>query len=701
MGKSSPKAPQAPDPVATAQAQGAMNRETAIANANLNRINQYTPQGSLVFNQIGTNADGTPRYESRQTYSPEQQRLYEQQMAVSNALSGLAGDNITRVAQAQAKPFTYEGMTPIQTSINAGGIQSGYASGGPVRQAYDAGGNIQRQVANAGAINTGYGSGGDIQRQVANAGNINTGYGSGGDIQRQIASAGDVTRGYASGGDIQRQVADAGAVARDYASGGNIQRGLDFSGLSGLPGINDFGAEARRVQDAVYQQATSRLDPQWQQQERQLAAQLAAKGVSENSEAYRRAFDQMARQRTDAYNQATFSGIQAGGQEQSRLFGLALSGRQQGAAETQAAGSFANQAQAQAEAQAAARAGFGNAAQQQQYAQNMQSAQFGNTAQAQAEAQAAARAGFANEAQAQQYGQNANNAQFANTAQAQAEAQAAARAQFGNVAQQQQYGQNLQSAQFGNTAQAQAEAQAAARAQFGNEAQQQLFGQNLQGGAFANAAQQQQNQQNLDAANFGNAAQQQQTAQNAALAAFGNQAQQQGFGQAQANAAFNNQARQQQIQEAAYLRNMPLNDIAALLGTGGGVQNPAFADYANVNVAPVDYSGLVQNNFSNQMQLYQQQQAARNAGLGSIFGLAGNLGAAALMGSDRRLKHGIKAIGELANGIKAYTFSYIGSAVRYFGCMADEVATVCPESVVTTPEGYGMVDYGKVWNYAR
>lgn len=589
MGKKSPTPPAAPDPVATAQAQGQMNRETAVANANLNRINQYTPQGSLVFNQIGTNADGTPKYESRQEYSPEQQKLYEQQMAVSGALSGLASDNISRVAEAQSKPFTYDGMIPLQTGINAGQIQTGYNAGGPIRNSYDAGGQIQQQVGNAGNINTNYASGGDIQRQVGNAGNIQTGYGSGGDIQR----------------------------------------GLDFSGASALPGINDFGAEAQRVQDAVYQQATSRLDPQWQQQERQLASQLAAKGVSENSEAYRRAMDQMSRQRTDAYNQANFSGIQAGGQEQSRLFGLALAGRQQGVGETQAQGAFAN------------------------------------TAQAQAEAQAAARAGFANQAQGQQYGQN------------------------------------LQNAQFANTAQAQAEAQAAARAGFGNEAQQQQFNQNIQGGAFANQAQAQQNQQNADAASFSNSAAQQEAARNAALAAFGNQAQQQGFAQSAAQGQFGNQARQQQIQEAAYLRNMPLNDIAALLGTGGGVQNPQFADYSAVNVAPVDYSGLVQNNFNNQMQIYQQQQAARNSGLGSIFGLAGQLGGAAIMASDRRLKHSIKAIGRLANGLRAYTYSYIGSSLRHFGCMADEVYSVCPQGVLTHPAGYDMVDYREVWNYAR
>jgi hypothetical protein len=584
LGKKAPKAPTPPDPYKTAAAQTEMNRETAIANANLNRINQYTPEGSLEFNQIGVNPDGTPKYESRQAYSPEQQRLYESQNAVSNALSDLSLSNVGRVNDAQSKPFDYSGMTPLQTGIATGELNMGYDPGGQVRQTYDRGGQIQQ----------GYDTGGNIQRQIGDAGNIQDTYGSGGDI------------------------------ARGYASGGDVQKGLDFSKLQGIPGIGDFGAEAQRVQDAVYNQATSRLDPRYEQEQRALGAQLAGKGVSENSEAYRRAMDQFARNKTDAYNQATYSGIQAGGQEQSRLFGLAMGARQQGAAETQTAGQFANQAQQQAEAQSAARAGFGN------------------TAQAQAEAQSAARAAFGNEAQGQRFGQEAQRGAFANAAQGQ------------------QYGQNQ------------------ALAEFANQAQGQQYEQNAQEAQFANAGQGQQN------------------AQNAAQAAFGNTAQGQAYEQAANNAAFNNNARQQQIQEATYLRNLPLNEISALMGASGGVQAPQFANFANVDVANTDYAGLVQNQFANQQAQYNQKLQQQQAGLGSIFGLAGSLGGAAMM-SDRRLKHSFKAIGELASGIKTYVFSYLGQTARQFGVMADEVFKVSPSAVIIRPDGYLMVDYRKVW----
>lgn len=64
------------DPAATAAAQTASNKETAVANANLNRIDQYTPQGSVTYTKIGMNEDGTPKYQSNQTYSPDEQNIF-------------------------------------------------------------------------------------------------------------------------------------------------------------------------------------------------------------------------------------------------------------------------------------------------------------------------------------------------------------------------------------------------------------------------------------------------------------------------------------------------------------------------------------------------------------------------------------------------------------------------------------------------
>lgn len=69
-------APEAPDPKETAAAQAQMNRETAVTQTGLNAQNQYTPQGSLTYSENGTWSDGTPRFSATQTYSPEEQQIF-------------------------------------------------------------------------------------------------------------------------------------------------------------------------------------------------------------------------------------------------------------------------------------------------------------------------------------------------------------------------------------------------------------------------------------------------------------------------------------------------------------------------------------------------------------------------------------------------------------------------------------------------
>lgn len=110
MGKKTPKAPAAPDPVATAAAQTATNKETAIANAQLGMVNQNTPYGKLTYTQRGTSAEGIPQYESNIELSPEQQRLLSmaQQGDLGTAQLGL--DQLSRITNAVSTPFSYGGL---------------------------------------------------------------------------------------------------------------------------------------------------------------------------------------------------------------------------------------------------------------------------------------------------------------------------------------------------------------------------------------------------------------------------------------------------------------------------------------------------------------------------------------------------------------------------------------------------------------
>lgn len=524
MGKSTPKAPEAPDPVATAQAQAEANKDAAITQAGLNRIDQYTPQGSLTYQQIGSWEDGTPRYAQTQAYSPEQQALYDQQNQVAQGLGGLAVDNIQRVSDAQSTPFSYDGMNPLQSVSPTGNMEM--LNGSP-----------------------------QLQTSIPSAGNIQTGYDSGGQVQNS------------------------------FDQGQGVQGNLNYSGLEAMPDASNFNQAAQTASDSAYSAVASRLDPQFSQRESDLQSRLAAQGITQNSDAYRREMDNLSRDRNDAYGQANWNAYQAGLAAQQQGYGQALSTRQQGVGEINSQGQFAN------------------AAAGQQYSQNQGSAAFNNDAQAQ---------------------QNAQNAQAA---------------QFGNQAQAQQYGQNAQGASFSNDALA--------------------------------------NQQNLDASRI---------QQNNSTATTQ-------FNQDLASAQLNNNVRQQQIGEASYLRNLPINDIAALLGTGGGVQDPSFNSFAQVGVAAPDYQGAVYNSFNAQNQQYQQQMANQSAGLGGIFGLASS----AMMLSDRRFKHAIKRVGTFASGVGAYVFKYLGDNVLHFGTMAQEVQEVLPEAVGTLPDGTLYVDYRKVW----
>lgn len=167
-----------------------------------------------------------------------------------------------------------------------------------------------------------------------------------------------------AGHSLQGQINTSGLPGLSGAPGqGNIQSNLDYSHAPQVS--TDFSALTNQAQNAVYNQAASRLDPQWQNAQSDLDAKLANQGITQGSEAYQRAQDEFSRQKNDAYNQANYSAVQAGDNLQNQLFGQSLAARQQGTSEANAQGAFANDAQAQQYAQALQGAAFGNQARSQ------------------------------------------------------------------------------------------------------------------------------------------------------------------------------------------------------------------------------------------------------------------------------------------------------------------------------------------------
>ncbi len=90
MGKSASSPPPAPDPTVTAQAQSAANAETARLQAQLNRVNQVGPTGSITYSQGGTPVDRDKWIND--AVAAERTRV-EQENARSVAASGGLGNN--------------------------------------------------------------------------------------------------------------------------------------------------------------------------------------------------------------------------------------------------------------------------------------------------------------------------------------------------------------------------------------------------------------------------------------------------------------------------------------------------------------------------------------------------------------------------------------------------------------------------------
>ncbi len=105
---------------------------------------------------------------------------------------------------------------------------------------------------------------------------------------------------------------------------------FDTSGVSAIPTADQNTLNSAR--DALYSQQTQYLDPQFKQGQSDLESQLANQGFMPGSEGYDRAINNFNLQKQKAYGDARNSSIAAGGQEQSRLFGLGLQANQAGQA---------------------------------------------------------------------------------------------------------------------------------------------------------------------------------------------------------------------------------------------------------------------------------------------------------------------------------------------------------------------------------
>jgi hypothetical protein len=119
-----PRAPAAPDYSGAARETAAGNVDAARVATAANRVNQYTPYGSLEYSVSGQDPYGNPTWSATQKFSPEQQRLLDIQNELSYGVGQLGTKGLEYVGQQLENPFDVSqlpsiGINPSETYSDA------------------------------------------------------------------------------------------------------------------------------------------------------------------------------------------------------------------------------------------------------------------------------------------------------------------------------------------------------------------------------------------------------------------------------------------------------------------------------------------------------------------------------------------------------------------------------------------------------
>ena len=178
---------------------------------------------------------------------------------------------------------------------------------------------------------------------------------------------------------------------------------------------------------------------------------------------------------------------------------------------------------------------------------------------------------------------------------------------------------------------------------------------------------------------------------------FSNQARDRGLRDIEAQYGLDANARDRAVNELVQQRQIPLNELAAML-SGSQVQGPSFINTPQQTMQAGDIQGATYANYQGAQNAYNQQQQAKSSAKGGLADIAGaGLQAyGTYKASDRRLKTNIRKIGKLANGLFVYLFNYIWNEQEQMGVMSDEVREIMPHAVIVHPSGYDLVNYEEV-----
>jgi hypothetical protein len=105
MGKGGGSAPPPPDYSGAARETAQGNLDAARANIAANRVNQYTPYGSLEYNMAGEDKYGNPMWSATQSLAPDQQKLLDIQNQLSIGTGQLGQKGLGYVENMINQPF--------------------------------------------------------------------------------------------------------------------------------------------------------------------------------------------------------------------------------------------------------------------------------------------------------------------------------------------------------------------------------------------------------------------------------------------------------------------------------------------------------------------------------------------------------------------------------------------------------------------
>lgn len=327
--------PPAPNYVGAAQATAAGNLEAAQYATKANRVNQYSPFGSITYSQ------GNPQASSGGSGSGGLTYQGQNFGSGSELYDALAGDYTKQTGNAPPPDMVNQINSIVSGAGGTGGSSGGGGSSDPNAQ-WSQSYNLSP---------TGQALLDSLNKSQLGVGSLQEG------ATQQVQNTMGTPFQY-SGPQIRGSVDNPGA----YTS-------LNTSGVAPIPQAD---AEARKhSEDMAYQAATSRLDPQWAQRNQMQDTQLRNQGLAPGSEAYTNAKRDSGYQQNDAYLQAQANAVNQGLTNQQAQFGMGMAANQAGFGQAQAQGQFANQGLAQGFNQGLASGQFQNTAAQNALAQQM------------------------------------------------------------------------------------------------------------------------------------------------------------------------------------------------------------------------------------------------------------------------------------------------------------------------------------------